>query len=153
MMQILCGSRRRTRSASSSMERQLPFPTALSSRTLTAGTRLDNAIKAALTCPGRRKVPISQLLSWTLVLLGGVEHGEVVFQPTVEEASVPKQFQLAPAIFSYELEGVTATPRYTVSRLRFASPIVTPDLENNVVHGEFFCPVGFVGKRPGVVVL
>ena len=57
------------------------------------------------------------------------------------------------AIFAYELERITATPRYTVSRLRFASPIATPDEENNVVHGEFFSPMGFAGKRPGVVVL
>jgi dienelactone hydrolase len=98
-------------------------------------------------------VLIAQVLSWTCVLLAGVERGEVKFQPTVEEASVPKQFQLEAASFTYELEGVTTTPRYSVSGLRFASPITTPDEENNVVHGEFFSPVGFTGKRPGVVVL
>jgi dienelactone hydrolase len=56
-------------------------------------------------------------------------------------------------VFWYELEPVLSTPRYTVSRLRFPSPIVTPDTENNVVHGEFFDPVGAAARRPGVVVL
>ena len=37
-------------------------------------------------------------------------------------------------------------------RLRFPSPIVTPDEANNTVHGEYFRPKGG-GKRPAVVVL
>ena len=40
-----------------------------------------------------------------------------------------------------------------VSLLRFPSPITTPDVENNVVHAEFFDPIGFTGRRPAVVVL
>ena len=46
-----------------------------------------------------------------------------------------------------------ATRRYTVSKLRFPSPIETPDVENNVVHAEYFAPIGFGPKRPAVVVL
>ena len=45
------------------------------------------------------------------------------------------------------------TRRYTVSKLRFPSLIETPDVENNVVHAEYFAPVGFGPKRPGVIVL
>ena len=35
-----------------------------------------------------------------------------------------------------------ATARYSVSRLRFPSPIKTPEPENNVVHAEYFRPNG-----------
>src|SRR6202042_2830380 len=50
-------------------------------------------------------------------------------------------------------EPVMNTRRYTVSKLRFPSPIETPDAENNVVHAEYFAPLGFGPKRPGVIVL
>ena len=63
------------------------------------------------------------------------------------------RFGSSPEAFRYQLQPVMATPRYTVSRLTFPSPVVTPDPENNVVHAEFFDPVGFKGRRPGVVVL
>ena len=51
--------------------------------------------------------------------------------------------------FAFELEPVMTTRRYTVSKLRFPSPIETPDAENNMVHAEYFAPVGFGPKRPG----
>jgi hypothetical protein len=82
-----------------------------------------------------------------------MEKGAVTFRPGRHEASVPARFRLEPANFSYELEPVMATPRYTVSKLRFASPVETADAENNVVHAEYFAPVGFGPKRPGVIVL
>ena len=82
-----------------------------------------------------------------------VEKGEVTFRPGPLESSIPERFRLAPAVFSYEREPVMSTPRYTVSKLRFPSPIETPDAENNVVHAEYFAPVGFGPKRPGVIVL
>jgi pimeloyl-ACP methyl ester carboxylesterase len=82
-----------------------------------------------------------------------VEKGEVAFRPGPLEASVPERFRLEPALYSYELAPVLATRRYTVSKLRFPSPIETPDVENNVVHAEYFAPIGFGPKRPAVVVL
>jgi dienelactone hydrolase len=69
------------------------------------------------------------------------------------EASVPKQFRLERAVFTYDLEPVLTTARYRVSQLRFPSPITTPDPENNVVHAEFFDPIEVRGRKPGVVVL
>jgi dienelactone hydrolase len=87
------------------------------------------------------------------VLLATTERGEVSYRPTAAESSVPAIFRLDESRFLYELEPVLSTPRYTVSRLRFPSPIVTPDTENNVVHAEFFKPVGTAGRCPGVVVL
>jgi hypothetical protein len=96
---------------------------------------------------------ISQLVLSSALVLAGLERGEVVFRPTGAEASVPERFRLQPAAFGYELEQVLATPRYVVSRLRFPSPITTPDTENNTVHAEFFNPVGPAARKPGVVVL
>jgi poly(3-hydroxybutyrate) depolymerase len=84
---------------------------------------------------------------------GGIERGEVAYRPGPAESSVPVRFRLEPAVFSYELEPVLSTPRYSVSRLRFPSPITTADPENNVVHAEFFRPNGPGPRRPGVIVL
>ena len=82
-----------------------------------------------------------------------VEKGEVAFRPGPLEASVPEPFRLEPALFSFELTPILATRRYTVSKLRFPSPIETPDVENNLVHAEYFAPIGIGPKRPAVVVL
>jgi dienelactone hydrolase len=87
------------------------------------------------------------------VLPGDVERGEIAFRPGPEEASVPDQFRLGPADFRYELEPVLTTERYSVARLRFPSPIATPEPENNVVHAEYFQPHGPGPKRPAVIVL
>ena len=81
-----------------------------------------------------------------------VEKGEVMFRPTAAEVEVPERFRLTQATFSFEVQRLRDTQNYTVSAVRFASPIVTPDAENNVVHAEYFQPKG-VGKRPAVVVL
>jgi dienelactone hydrolase len=93
------------------------------------------------------------LISAVVVLPGAIERGEVMFRPGPEESSVPERFRLESANFAYELEPVISTPNYTVSRLRFPSPITTPDAENNVVHAEYFAPIGGGPKRPAVVVL
>jgi dipeptidyl aminopeptidase/acylaminoacyl peptidase len=82
-----------------------------------------------------------------------VDKGHVTFRPGPLESSVPERFRLEPAVFSYELEAVMETRRYTVSKLRFPSPIETPDAENNTVHAEYFAPLGSGPKRPAVIVL
>jgi dienelactone hydrolase len=84
---------------------------------------------------------------------GELEHGQVFFRPGPNEPSVPERFRMVADSFSYELEPVLTTPRYTVSKLRFPSLIETPDVENNTVHAEYFKPVGFGPGRPGVIVL
>jgi dienelactone hydrolase len=81
------------------------------------------------------------------------ERGEVKYTPGPLESSVPERFRMGAAIFSFELEPAMTTRRYTVSKLRFPSPVETPDIENNVVHAEYFEPKGFGRTRPGVVVL
>jgi dienelactone hydrolase len=82
-----------------------------------------------------------------------IEKGEVRFRPGPLEASVPERFRMGPARFAYEMETVMSAQRYIVSKLRFPSPIETPDIENNLVHAEYFEPLGSGLKRPGVVVL
>ncbi len=94
-------------------------------------------------------VMISALGLWS----GEIERGEVAYRPGPGESSVPERFRLGPADFAYELEPVLATPRYSVSRLRFPSPVTTADAENNRVHAEFFRPIGAGPRRPAVIVL
>jgi hypothetical protein len=108
------------------------------------------------------------LLLCGLGTLPEVERGECEFQPTAEEARVPAEFRLPPSRFAYSLSPVLETPRFSVSRLEFASPIVSPDPENNIVPAEYFLPRPLQsksaagnadqpeqepGQRPAVVVL
>lgn len=91
---------------------------------------------------------------WLAAVLAypGVETGEAFFRPTTAEATVPELFRLQPSSFGFELEPVYEAPGYSVAKLRFPSPIATPDASNNTVHCEYFRPKG-PGKRPAVVVL
>ena len=81
------------------------------------------------------------LILLAALTIGDVEHGEVRFQPTAAEADVPERFRLGPAVFTYELEPLRDSGRFTVSALRFPSPIVSPDPVNNTVHAEYFRPI------------
>src|SRR5262249_16763058 len=85
---------------------------------------------------------IFSLLLTSSLGLGAIERGEVEFRPGPQESSVPARFRLEPAVFSYELTPVLSTTHYTVSRLRFPSPVTTADPENNLVHAEYFAPIG-----------
>lgn len=92
------------------------------------------------------------LLIAALLCLPSVEKGEATFRPTPAESKVPELFRLPESTFGYERELVRDTPGYSVSKLRFPSPIETPDVLNNTVHAEYFQPKG-AGRRPAVVVL
>lgn len=94
----------------------------------------------------------SPALLVSALVVAGLEQGEVTFRPTPAETGVPAQFRLEPAKFRFEREEIRKTPGYSVSALRFASPVETSDLENNTVHAEYFRPEA-TGKRPAVVVL
>lgn len=83
-----------------------------------------------------------------------IERGEAVFRPTASEAGVPERFRLEAATFAYEVEPLRDDGRYTVSAVRFASPVVSPDPSNNTVHAEYFRPKGpEPARRPAVIVL
>jgi len=91
----------------------------------------------------------------TALALGAVERGETTFRPTADEAGVPEKFRLGPAVFAWETEPRLDAPGYSVLSVRFPSPVVTPDAENNTVHAEYFRPKGSGADRPrsAVVVL
>jgi dienelactone hydrolase len=81
-----------------------------------------------------------------------IDHGEVAFRPSAAEAQVPDLFRLEAATFEFEQNELRVTQNYKVSAVRFPSPIVSPDQENNTVHAEYFRPFG-AGPRPAVIVL
>jgi dienelactone hydrolase len=87
-----------------------------------------------------------------LLSCGDIERGEADFRPTPAEADVPERFRMEGATFGFEVEALRTTPNYTVSAVRFPSPVVTADAENNTVHAEYFRPEG-PGRRPAVIVL
>ncbi len=95
---------------------------------------------------------ISACLIAAILTSQTVEKGEATFHPTAAEADVPELFRLQEATFGFELESARDTPGYSVARLRFPSPIITPEPANNTVHAEYFQPKGD-GRRPAVVVL
>jgi dienelactone hydrolase len=89
-----------------------------------------------------------------LLTLGAVERGVATFRPTAEESRVPELFRLPPAAFVYEMEPRLETSGFSVSTVRFPSPVVTADPENNTVHAEYFRPSGGApARRPAVIVL
>jgi dienelactone hydrolase len=94
------------------------------------------------------------LVFLSVLTLGAVQHGRAMFRPTADEANVPEQFRLAASEFPYETKPRLETPGYSVLAVRFPSPVVTPDPENNTVHAEFFRPKGGEPlRRPAVIVL
>src|SRR5258707_15185683 len=85
-------------------------------------------------------------------LLPVPEPGEVPFTPTAAEADVPAAFRMPESTFAFERQELRTTPGFTVSAIRFPSPVVTADVDNNTVHAEYFRPTR-PGKRPAVIVL
>jgi dienelactone hydrolase len=79
--------------------------------------------------------------------------GSVEVRPGPAEPSLPKQFQLDHHTFSFEQKPLpTSAPNMRLSTVTFASPVITPHVNNNTVHCEYFCPTAS-GKKPGVIVL
>jgi len=83
-----------------------------------------------------------------------VRRGEVQFAPVASETQVvPKPFQLAAGKFGFEQKPQTSwTDGVAMSLVTFASPVVTPEANNNTVHCEYFCPTT-PGKHSAVIVL
>ena len=89
-------------------------------------------------------------LGWQLVL--GVACDSVTVAPGAAEASVPAMYRQEAARFVVVRRPIRVTPRYVVWDVRFPSPVVTADPENNTVPAEYFAPLG-PGRKPAVVVL
>jgi dienelactone hydrolase len=73
-------------------------------------------------------------------------------KPRAAEATMPVTYQLAPQPFDTELEPWLVSGGVARYRVRFPSPLTTPDPENNTVHAELFQPVA-PGPFPCVIVL
>jgi dienelactone hydrolase len=91
------------------------------------------------------------------LMIGQVARGEFAFVPTAAEAQIPALYQLGAATVSFDREHVREEPGYRVSRIRFASPIVSGDPENNTVYADYFqveeVKRDEAKRRPAVVVL
>jgi len=83
-----------------------------------------------------------------------VRQGKILFEPAKDEAKgVPEPFQLAAAEFAFEQKPRPDWNRHVkLSYITFPSPVVTPHVNNNTVHCEYFRPA-LPGKYPAVVVL
>ena len=68
--------------------------------------------------------------------------------------SVAETFNNTP--FDYRIESRTEKPAFTVYRLTYPSPVVTPVVQNNTVPAEYYVPKGMKpgdAKRPAVICL
>jgi cephalosporin-C deacetylase-like acetyl esterase len=89
----------------------------------------------------------------TAQALGAPVHGTVQWVPAANEATVAQPFRLAPHAFDFTQEPVeTVAKSIEISLVTFPSPVVTPEVNNNTVHCEFFRSKA-AGRRPAVVVL
>jgi hypothetical protein len=79
--------------------------------------------------------------------------GEVRFELTDKDATVPELFRMEPHSFKFHQEfQKTASTAMQISLVTFPSPVETAHVENNTVHCEYFRPLA-PGKHPAVVVL
>lgn len=84
---------------------------------------------------------------------GASVQGEVAFEPSAAEATVPERFRLKPHRFPYEQQPVpTAAIKMLQFDVRFPSPITSPHPENNTVHCEYYRPAA-EGRYPATIVL
>lgn len=82
------------------------------------------------------------------------QHGTVQFAPIGDQQNVPREYQLDPFAFKYEmkLKHDYSKEGYQVFELKFPSSVVTKYEENNTVHCLWYRPVGN-GPFPATVVL
>jgi len=78
--------------------------------------------------------------------------GEVHFETTQKEASVPVRFQLEPHTFPFTCEFKRMSGPVKVYDVTFPSPVKTAVKENNTVHGHYYQPEG-PGPFPACVCL
>lgn len=78
--------------------------------------------------------------------------GMVEFSPADSESSVPAHFQLTSHRFDFTTKPIRKANRVQACQVTFPSPVTTPIIENNTVHGVYFQPAGH-GPYPACVVL
>jgi dienelactone hydrolase len=79
--------------------------------------------------------------------------GVAKFRPTEGEPALAERFQLKSHEFDFRMRWLPIeSPRFDLAEVTFPSPVETPHVENNTVHGEFYRPK-VDGQRPAVIVL
>ena len=79
--------------------------------------------------------------------------GNAEFLPSASESTLPGQFRLTQHSFAFREQTLpTSSKNMRLSAVTFPSPLITPHVNNNTVHCEYFCPTS-AGKKPGVIVL
>jgi cephalosporin-C deacetylase-like acetyl esterase len=79
--------------------------------------------------------------------------GTAHFEPALGEERLPERFRLAAHSFPFEQKPLASISKIMrISTVTFPSPMVTPHVNNNTVHCEYFCPAS-PGRKPGVIVL
>lgn len=80
------------------------------------------------------------------------ESGQIQFEPTKRESTVPKRYRQQPHKFSFETDFERTSGPVKIYKVRFPSPVKSEVEVNNTVHAQYFQPQG-EGPFPGVVVL
>jgi len=112
-------------------------------------------LSVTVTRWGVRRIAWAAVASLVFVMpvAADTTSGEIAYEPAKNEDIVAEMFRLEAHTFSYEQEQLSSTAEsFTVSHVRFPSPVETPHANNNTVHCEYFKPTGD-GPFPGVVVL
>lgn len=78
--------------------------------------------------------------------------GVVEPRPRKHEDDMPEMYRLGTDSFTFELEPEKVVQGVVRSKLRYPSPVKTPYPENNIVHAEYFRPLG-PGPFPCVICL
>lgn len=90
---------------------------------------------------------------WQQAELDDVCHrGHIDPLPRANDPTLPEIYALDSSVFSFEEEPDRVIGGVVRSKVRFASPLVSPHVENNTVHGEWFRPMA-PGPFPAVIVL
>ena len=75
-----------------------------------------------------------------------VRTGQVRFEPAESEHRLAPQFRLQEHTFAFrETPQESSATRIRISEVTFPSPLVTPHVNNNTVHCEYFCPLPEAG--------
>jgi dienelactone hydrolase len=78
--------------------------------------------------------------------------GKVQFTPTASEAQIAERFRFPEHSFTWEARQIAVTDNLDVWHVTFPSPVKTSEVQNNLVHCEYYRSLR-AGPRPGVIVL
>jgi dienelactone hydrolase len=100
----------------------------------------------------RAAVPILLLLAVFLTSWASLARAADLAQPFPHVVSVTQTYNNAP--FDYRIESRSERPAFSVLRLAYPSPVVTPVEQNNTIPAEYYLPKGIRPldpRRPAVI--